>query len=151
VTERAMRSESDQLRTFRTAYEEGTKALNEGDIERAFGTLPDEIEWDLPAILPDEGTLHSRDEIVAFLKKTKEVFPDWRANPQEYIDAGNGRIVVRNLMSGTGQGSGVGVEGEIFQVWELRDGVPVRMREFTDRAEAFEAAGLTSSDEAPGA
>jgi hypothetical protein len=33
-------------------------------------------------------------------------------------------------------------EGDLFQVWKLRDGAPVRMEMFFDREKAREAAGL---------
>jgi hypothetical protein len=42
----------------------------------------------------------------------------------------------------TGAVSGVPLEGDLFQVWQLRDGVPARMEMFFDREKAQAAAGL---------
>jgi ketosteroid isomerase-like protein len=43
---------------------------------------------------------------------------------------------------GRGQGSGVEVDTRFYEVYMLRDGKVVRVDEFSERAEALEAAGL---------
>jgi ketosteroid isomerase-like protein len=142
-------NESELLRTFRVAYEEGTRAFNGGDVEAAFATAPEDFEIHTPAIAPDAGVLRGADEIKRFLSEMREVFPDWRIEPQELIDAGENTILTHDRMSGTGQSSGVSVDLDVFRIWEFREAVPVRMREYTDRAEALEAAGITSPDQSP--
>ena len=45
-------------------------------------------------------------------------------------------------LRGTGKGSGVGIDQRGFWVYELRGGRLYRISEYSDRAEALEAAGL---------
>ncbi len=45
-------------------------------------------------------------------------------------------------LRGTGEGSGVGIDQRGFWVYELRGGRLYRISEYSDRAEALEAAGL---------
>jgi ketosteroid isomerase-like protein len=61
---------------------------------------------------------------------------------EEIIDAGD-HLIHAILFRGRGRGSGVEVEGRFFQVYTFRDGKTVRWEEFSDRAEALEAAGLS--------
>jgi hypothetical protein len=46
----------------------------------------------------------------------------------------------------TGAVSGVPFEGDLFQVWWLRDGVPYRAELFFDRTKARVAAGLPKDE-----
>ena len=61
---------------------------------------------------------------------------------EEIIDAGD-HLIQAILFRGRGRGSGVEVEGRFFQVHTLKDGKTVRWEEFSDRAEALAAAGLS--------
>ena len=58
-------------------------------------------------------------------------------------------MVVTALYRGRGQGSGVPIEARFYAVYTLRDGRVVRVDEFTDRAEALEAAGLSEDGQKP--
>jgi ketosteroid isomerase-like protein len=52
------------------------------------------------------------------------------------------KVVVVVSMTGRGRGSDVPVEGRFVQVWTLRDGKAVSLRDYATKAEALEAAGL---------
>jgi ketosteroid isomerase-like protein len=65
--------------------------------------------------------------------------------PQEYIDAGDGRVVLVARVAARGVGSGVEVERVEGVMWTIREGKTVRMDYYGSRAEALEAAGLTDS------
>jgi len=58
------------------------------------------------------------------------------------VDAPGDRVLQSVRQRATGAASGVPFEGDLFQVWQLRDGVPVRMEMFFDRAKALARAGL---------
>jgi ketosteroid isomerase-like protein len=64
------------------------------------------------------------------------------AGVDEVIDAGD-RVVVFWWQRRTGRGSGVPVELNSAQVWTVRDGKVTRIDNYTDRAEALEAVGLS--------
>jgi ketosteroid isomerase-like protein len=138
-------AERSEFLQFQAAYEEGNQAFNAGDLERAFGELPEDFDFEFHHrdLVPDARTLRGANEIVAFYEEMRQVFPDWQVETREFIDAGAGRILVVNRSTGTGKSSGVGVERDVFQVWEFGDdGIPARVREYTDRAEAFAAAEM---------
>ena len=74
------------------------------------------------------------------LAKIRDVYPDFRVEPERYIDAGD-EVVVIGTARGTGA-SGVEVQWRQGYVWTVRGGMAVRFRWFNDPAEALEAVGL---------
>ena len=124
--------------------EETSDALNRGDFEAAFGYLPDDFEWHPAAEMPERRVLRGPREIASFFREIREVLPDWRSVERDYRLVGGSTVLVHHRMSGTGGFSGIGIGSDIFQVMEIGDdGVPRRLREFFDRAEAERAAGLS--------
>lgn len=61
---------------------------------------------------------------------------------EELLDAGD-RVVLTIFLRGRGRSSGVEVATRFYEVFKLRDGAILRWEEFTDRAPALEAAGLS--------
>jgi ketosteroid isomerase-like protein len=71
-----------------------------------------------------------------------EVFPDFRADTEEFIDAGD-RVVCVTQWRGSGAASGLDYHARAAEVYTLRAGKCVRAEfGFADRAAAVEAAGL---------
>jgi ketosteroid isomerase-like protein len=60
---------------------------------------------------------------------------------EEIIDAGDQVVVVAHHQ-GRGRASGVDVDTRFYEVYTLREGKVWRVDEYTERAEALEAAGL---------
>ncbi len=141
-----MTQEPELLRAFREVFEEGNRAWNAGDVERAYAVLPDQLEWRLSPSWPEARVLRSRDEVVAFFEGFQETFPDARTASHEYIEVDQGTIIVGFRVTGTGRTSGVGTEMAIWQVWKVRmvgDGLTTTsVTELNDRQEALEAAGV---------
>jgi ketosteroid isomerase-like protein len=141
--------ETELLKAFREAFEEGNRAWNAGDVKRAYAVLPDELEYRLSPTWPEARMLRSRDEVVAFFEDFQETFPDARTTAHEFIEAGGGVVIVGFRVSGSGRTSGVGTEMEIWQVWKvltLDDGLTTTsVTEFSDRQEALEAAGAVKA------
>jgi ketosteroid isomerase-like protein len=84
----------------------------------------------------ESGTRHSR----GALDKVREVYPDFRVEPERFVDAGENVVVI-----GTARGTAAsGIEAQWRQgyVWTVRDGRAVRFRWFNDPKEALEAVGL---------
>jgi ketosteroid isomerase-like protein len=138
--------ESDFLKTFREVFEEGNRAWNQGDMMRAYASLPDRLEYRLSPTWPEARVLRSRDEVVAFFEAFQDTFPDARTGSYEYLEAGEGTLIVGFRVFGSGRSSGAGTEMEIWQVWnleELDDGLTITsVHEFNDRQEALESAGV---------
>ncbi len=71
-----------------------------------------------------------------------ETFPDFRAQTEEYIDAGE-RIVCVTHWHGTGSGSGLDYHQPAAEVYTVRNGKITRADlGFADRAAALEGARL---------
>ena len=64
---------------------------------------------------------------------------------EEVIDAGD-HVIHAIHFRGRGRGSGIVVEGRAFQVFTFRGGKAVHWEEFSERAEALEAVGLSEQD-----
>lgn len=134
--------ESELLKAFRAAYEAGNRAWNEGDFKLAYGGLTEEVKYDLAPTWPHARPLRGQDEVIAFFQDLRETFPDVRAEPRGFMQAGERTVIVELHVLGTGSSSGVGTTMDIWQVWGMREGLrPVRVREFHDRRDAIEAAG----------
>jgi ketosteroid isomerase-like protein len=95
-----------------------------------------DIEYVNPPYAVESGTRHDRKALAS----VQEVYPDFRVEPDRYIDA-NEDVVVIGLATGTGA-SGIRFERRQAHLWTIRDGKAIRFCWFNDPAEALEAAGL---------
>ncbi len=112
-----------------------------GDIDGMLAGMDPDLELDVSYRLPDEGVLRGRDAYRSFLQRSFDVWAEFRVEVEELLDGGDAVVaLVRSVAAG--QGSGVEVEERIAHVAWLRDGTPYRIKLFTDRERALEAAGL---------
>jgi ketosteroid isomerase-like protein len=100
-----------------------------------------DVELDVSDRLPDEGIHRGRDAYRDFLESSFDVWAEFRVEVEDLLDAGDA-VVAFVRATGVGQGSGAEVQERIAHVAWLRDGVPYRVKVFTDRARALEAVGL---------
>lgn len=94
--------------------------------------------------LMDAGEYRGREGVERWLANWESAWADFRMDAEELIEAGEGRVLVLVRMRATGRGSAVTVERDDAILYELRDGLIVRLDYFNDRPEAFAAAGLSS-------
>jgi ketosteroid isomerase-like protein len=71
----------------------------------------------------------------------REMWGELVQEPIEFIDVGDDLVVAVIAMRGNGKGSGVPLDAKAAWVHELEHGKVVRMRAFTTKAQALEAAG----------
>ncbi len=105
--------------------------------ESARHLIDPELEYVNPSYAVEAGTRHER----GALRKILEVYPDFRVEPERFVDVGEDVVVI-----GTARGtSASGIEAQWRQgyVWTVRDGKAVRFRWFNDPKEALEAVGLS--------
>jgi ketosteroid isomerase-like protein len=76
-----------------------------------------------------------------WVEDMREAWEDFRAEPIEFIDAGD-RVLVDVRTRARGRTSTVELERESSQVWTFRHGKVVRFETFTDRRRALEAASF---------
>ena len=137
-------AESQRLRAFREAFEQGNRAWNAGDVKAAYAGLPDELEYRLSPHWPEARVLRSRDEVIEFFEGFQETFPDAQTASNEYIEVDEGTLIVGFQVTGSGRASGAGAEMQIWQVWRIRDAdeelIIEGVTELSDRGEAMQAA-----------
>ncbi len=84
------------LETFRRAYLVSNEAFNRHDFEVAFSGLDADIEWHTVSDVPGPRILRGRRAVIEGFRELIAEFPDWRVEPQEFIEGGD-TILVRNL------------------------------------------------------
>ena len=77
------------------------------------------------------------------LRELEESFERLTFEPERYIEAPGGEIVVLVHAQGRGRGSGLEIDNHIAWVWTFRDGKAARMVVYEEQAEALRSAGLT--------
>ena len=90
-------------------------------------------------VLEVEGTYRGHDGIRSWWNDILAVFPDWQPQVEDAREVG-GRVVLRVRAEGSGTGSGIDVDRDIWQVAEVRDGRLTAWRFFRSEDEALAAA-----------
>jgi ketosteroid isomerase-like protein len=90
----------------------------------------------------EEGALYGPDAIRKNYERWREAWEKPATVVEEVIDTGD-QVVVIARFHGRGRASGVTVEQRLFEVYTLRNGKILRVDEFSERAEALDAAGLS--------
>lgn len=101
----------------------------------------DDIVWRPIEGAPDDhGPMHGRDRLVHYYEDWFGTFDDIRVEPREFVDAGEGRVIVVQRSAGRAKVSGVPVDLTYAVLYTLRDGRVASGREFLTRQEALAAA-----------
>ncbi|HEX2387682.1 MAG TPA: nuclear transport factor 2 family protein [Solirubrobacterales bacterium] len=100
--------------------------------------------WDMSNFdgWPERQTYEGDDEVQGFLEDWTGAWDDWGLELDALLDAGD-KVVALVRQRGKSKSSGMPVEMSFAMVWTFRDGRQTRMDMYSDRAEAFEAAGLS--------
>jgi len=133
-------TEGSLLAQARKGLERSYEEFNRGDFEAAFAGVRNDFEFHPDPTVLDRRVLRGRDEVIGYVRSARDAFPDWHFEPQEFIDAGASKLIVRGMLGGVGRGSGLELRVEAFYVWEAEGGMLVRAFEFSDRQAAFERA-----------
>jgi ketosteroid isomerase-like protein len=109
------------------------------EAEAAYSYLHPEVEWKLGfAGLTFRGRL----EVARGWDDILDAVDDYRLTLCEVTDLGGDQVLATIDRSLKGKQTGVEMSGPIFSLYTLRDGLIVRMEQYSDRAEALEAVGL---------
>jgi ketosteroid isomerase-like protein len=79
-----------------------------------------------------------------FSDALEQDFEEFSYEPDRFEDAGDGRVAVAGRLTGVGRMSKVPLSGEFGHVWQLADGLAVRVESYADAASAMSAAGVSS-------
>lgn len=117
-------------------------AADEEALAPALEMMDPEIEIRWSEEIPDVKTYRGHRGVIAAMRDWLEAWDEFHMEAQEFIDAGS-QVVVTFHQTGRGRGSGVDTEMEVAQVYTVRDGKVVRVREYSSRNAALRAAGVT--------
>jgi ketosteroid isomerase-like protein len=104
--------------------------------ESARHLIDPDVEYVNPPYAVESGVRHGR----TALGKIRDVYPDFRVEPERFIDAGED-VVVIGVARGT-SASGVEAKWRQGYVWTVQDGKAIRFRWFNQPSEALGAVGL---------
>ena len=104
--------------------------------ESARELIDDNLEYVNPPNAVESGVRFGRDSLGAI----REVYPDFRFEPERFVDVGE-EVVVIGVARGTST-SGLEAQWRQGYVWTVRNRRAIRFRWFNDPAEALEAVGL---------
>ncbi|MDQ3730334.1 MAG: nuclear transport factor 2 family protein [Actinomycetota bacterium] len=125
---------------------QAAEALNRGDLEAAFAVYHPDVETIIDqrlVALGVEPTYRGRKARMAFQERWNTEWGEWRFEPEEVIDLGDGRMLAVGRVAGSGLSSGVALDRySAFLVTFGPAGRVIREQVFLDRDEALEAVGL---------
>jgi ketosteroid isomerase-like protein len=130
----------ENVEVLRQGFEEFAR----GDLESVLERLDPDVDW-RPAIAPILGveTVRGREAVREFFTRDLfEGFDQFRAEPLAYEDLGDVVLVTVRYV-GRGESTGLEIDQTFASLYRLRDGKTVSMRDYSTRAEALEAAGLS--------
>jgi ketosteroid isomerase-like protein len=109
------------------------------DLDEAMTLADPTLVWNPTEEPPCRGPDAARESI----ERWERDWEDYGEVPEEFVENDDDRVLVTIRFRGRGRGSGIKVYARLYEVFTLREGRIVRMDEYTDRAEALEAARLT--------
>ena len=110
-------------------------ALIRNDIDAFLELIDPEVEWH-SLILEMEGTFHGHEGVRRWWESLRSAFPEWAPSFAEVEDRGDW-VIARASATGSGAASGVELEGDFWQVAEVREGLIVRYFAVRGRDEAM--------------
>jgi ketosteroid isomerase-like protein len=123
----------------------GLAAANRRDFAVMLIAMDPAVEYrpEVDALPPGMKVInHGHDEYEMAWRQLLDAFEDWHGEPVEVFDLGHMLLAVIEY-KGHGSGSGVPVSLPLCQLFKLRRGLVIWQKDFSDRAEALEAAGLS--------
>jgi ketosteroid isomerase-like protein len=90
----------------------------------------------------DAGRYRGHDGFRRWMADFGEAWESFTLEPREYMDAGDGKVVLLARLSARGRGSGISVERLDGLVWTVRGGKTVRLDYYSTPAAALAAVGL---------
>lgn len=112
-----------------------------GDFAASMKNFDPDVEFDM-TYRPDGRVFHGHDGLAEGMRTWTGAFEGWTFQVAEMIDGGD-HVVTVTRESGRGKGSGIEIDQTVFHVASLSDGKVIRWKQFLDRGQALEAAGLS--------
>jgi ketosteroid isomerase-like protein len=123
-------------------FQAALNAFNRRDRSAFLAVCHPEYENVPPSDWPESTPIRGREAVWDFFVQGQEPWDEGTFEIGELLDAGN-KIVVKQRARMRGKASGAEVAWSYWHVLTFRDGKALRSEWFADRAEAFEAAGMS--------
>jgi ketosteroid isomerase-like protein len=114
-----------------------------GEIDPGFFARDFELHQS-SSIVDTAGVFHGPEAANQSLDELTESFENLVFEPEELIEAPDGRIVVMIRAHARGRGSGIQLDNPIAWVFTIRDGQAARLDVYEERSDALRAAGLAA-------
>lgn len=102
--------------------------------------VAEDLEWLEPLEAPDRHIVKGRDAALQALANWLATWSEYEASLCDVVEYDDKALAVIRQRVGTS--GGMSVAGDLFMLWTMREGVPVRMEMYLERA-AADAAALT--------
>ena len=113
--------------------------------DRGFAELSDLVAPDFRSrFSPELGErlIEGVESLLQFTHALEQDFSEFRYEPDEFIDARDGAVVVLGKIHAQGRSSRMPLSGEFGHVWTLRDGKAASVTAYRERQSARSEAGL---------
>ena len=128
------------IETVRASHD----AFRRRDLDRWLGYLHPDVEF-TSLVLEIEGVYRGHDGARSWWEDVLAVFPDWQPEVEQAREVG-GSILLRVRAEGAGTGSGIGLDRDIWQVVQVRDGL-LRSWKFARTEQEALTAAITELDD----
>ena len=119
-----------------------TAAYNERDIDAAveFCAVNVTVTPDA-SFYPESSPLVGRDQTRSMLADSRSAWASCAHTPEEVLDVGDGRVIIRGQWGGKGIASGVEVYQDLSAIFTVRDGQISKVQYFFGHDRALETVG----------
>ena len=134
----------ENVEIMRGVIEAFQAGLERGDPAAVFESdaVAADCEWVPAREVPGPTSFIGRQGFVEFMTTWTEDFDGWSMRVERLVDAGDDRVVALVHQWATGKASGAPVDLHFGQVFELRDGLVIRITNYLDPAQALKAPGV---------
>jgi ketosteroid isomerase-like protein len=116
--------------------------LNQGDVEGVVQLCDDELLMDMSERIFNPDTYRGHDGIRRFYEGVTDAWESYLWDVEEARVTGDSVVAMLHCKGQSREG-GPGVDWRVAWIWKLRQGKPVYVRFYRDRAKALAAAGLS--------
>jgi uncharacterized protein len=120
--------------TMRRAYD----GFGRQDVEAVLAAFDADIDFHSSDVIPRGGQRRGHQEVTAFFGSLASTFEELEVAPDEFVDAGD-RVIVLGIHRG--RANGQRFETPFVQVWRMRGGKAVAMKEYLDPSQLLKAVG----------
>jgi ketosteroid isomerase-like protein len=114
------------------------ESLNRGDVEGMLARMHPDFEWTPLEASPVARVCRGREEVRRYVEDWLGTFDGLRLELEDPTEV-SGRVVAPVRGHARGRGSGLALDTHFCQVWTVRDGLALGMKEYATRDEALAA------------